>query len=105
MPKPQDQTDLLQQQFVLEQLLVIAQGYDLGDDASRKRLIKFIGWILQTVNLDNRAIKVAMESLEVAMPNVQNRCFYVNQIITEIMYQINEEDMSNKRTNLESEVI
>lgn len=99
-PKTELTIDLIEQQFILEQLLIILRNYDLGDEASRQYLNKSISKLLQNeVNLDVRVISTCMEILENSIPNVETRCKFVCEIISEIIYPLNCEETAEKQKN------
>lgn len=98
-PKSELFIDFLEQQFIIQQLLLILRDYDLGDAASRQHLNKFITHFLQSEErLDIKVINMCIEILENSITNVDARCKFVCEvIISEILYPLNCEETAKKQ--------
>lgn len=88
-PKAETEAGLMEQQFILQQLLIIALDYDISDVVARRSLEHCISTLLQNVDLNTNVIDLTMRILERCIPNVERRCYYVSEIIGEIMYPTN----------------
>lgn len=84
--QPEVTTDDLEQQYVLEQFLIIIKGYDFGDAAGRQYLIKFIQHLLQKEQLNCKLIELCMIILQEIMPNINALSTFVCETISEIIF-------------------
>lgn len=90
----------LEQQFILEQLLIIAMDYDIGDVVARESLKQCVNSLLQNFELCAEVIKITMRILERCIPAVETRCYYVSEIISEIMFPTDNTELTQIQDNL-----
>lgn len=84
--KPETDTDFLEQNFILEQLLIIASGYDISDVVVRRTLMKTISDLLQNNDLSPQAINIGVLILKNCIVNIDRLCGFVCELISEIKY-------------------
>lgn len=90
----------MEHQFVLEQLLIISMSYDISDVLCRNTLKQTVATILQNCDIREKAITVAVQIIEHCVPNVEQRCHCISEIIAEIMCPSDNRDLNSVREEL-----
>ncbi|CAG9827001.1 unnamed protein product [Diabrotica balteata] len=94
MPREVTTVEFLEQQFIIKQLFLMAKCLDVGDVTTRECLNKLIVNILENVVLTRDVVQVIVSNLEITKPNPEVMTQFVSEIISDIMYPMDIEEVA-----------
>ncbi|KAJ8947573.1 hypothetical protein NQ318_010085 [Aromia moschata] len=84
--------EFLQQQFIIKQFFLLIKTYDFADVSNRRHLNALVSHILDKAVLMSDVTEAVVTTLEYSIPNIDSRCQFISEIISEIMYPMNSEE-------------
>ncbi|KAJ8910833.1 hypothetical protein NQ315_015568 [Exocentrus adspersus] len=105
VPKKRDGTvEFLEKQFILQQFFLIIKTYDFAEVTNRQCLNSLVCNILEKVDLMSNVVEVVVGCLENSIPEINSRCQFVSEIISEIMFPMDAEAAQIKEKEMEFEL-
>ncbi|XP_076251973.1 condensin complex subunit 3-like isoform X2 [Rhynchophorus ferrugineus] len=83
-------SDFLEKQFIIKELFHITKTYDYSDPPTRQSLNNLVEYVLKNADLLDSVVEDIIDCLKLSMTEVEKRSRFVCEIISDLLYPIDE---------------